>query len=64
MKLLLEFKDYNDLSFVKDTVEDSILSEIDESINPVVSLVDWDKSKRLPCSGWLIAPPKLIQLKC
>ena len=35
MKLLLEFKDYNDLSFVKDTVEDSILSEIDESINPV-----------------------------
>jgi len=36
MKLLLEFKDYNDLSFVKDTVEDSILSEIDESINPVV----------------------------
>ena len=36
MKLLLEFKDYNDLSFVKDNVEDSILSEIDESINPVV----------------------------
>jgi len=36
MKLLLEFKDYNDLSFVKDTVEDSILSEIDESINIVV----------------------------
>ena len=36
MKLLLEFKDYNDLSFVKDTVEDSILSEIDESINPVL----------------------------
>ena len=36
MKLLLEFKDYNDLTFVKDNVEDSILSEIDESINPVV----------------------------
>jgi len=36
MKLLLEFKDYNDLSFVKDTVEDSILSEIDEFINPVI----------------------------
>jgi len=36
MKLLLEFKDYNDLSFVKDTVEDSILSEIEESIKPVI----------------------------
>lgn len=36
MKLLLEFKDYNDLSFIKDTVEDSILSEIEESISPVV----------------------------
>ena len=36
MKLLLEFKDYNDLSFVKDTVDDVILSEIEESINPVV----------------------------
>ena len=36
MKLLLEFKDYNDLSFIKDTVEDSILSEIEESIKPVI----------------------------
>jgi len=36
MKLLLEFKDYNDLSFVRDTVDDVILSEIEESINPVV----------------------------
>jgi len=36
MKLLLEFKDYNDLSFIKDTVEDAILSEIEESINTVV----------------------------
>ena len=36
MKLLLEFKDYNDLSFVKDTVEDSILSEIEESIKPII----------------------------
>lgn len=36
MKLLLEFKDYNDLSFVKDTVEDSILSEIEESIKIVI----------------------------
>jgi hypothetical protein len=36
MKLLLEFKDYNDLSFVKDTVEDSILSEIEESIKLVI----------------------------
>jgi len=38
MKLLLEFKDYNDLSFVRDTIEDSILSEIEEieSIKPIV----------------------------
>jgi hypothetical protein len=36
MKLLLEFKDYNDLSFIKDTVDDTILSEIEESINSVV----------------------------
>jgi hypothetical protein len=36
MKLLLEFKDYNDLSLVKDTVDDTILSEIEESINSVV----------------------------
>lgn len=36
MKLLLEFKDYTLLSFVKDSVEDSILSEIDESIDHVV----------------------------
>lgn len=36
MKLLLEFKDYNDLSFIKDTVEDVILSEIEESIEPVI----------------------------
>ena len=36
MKLLLEFKDYSDLSFIKDTVEDVILSEIEESINTIV----------------------------
>jgi hypothetical protein len=36
MKLLLEFKDYNELSFIKDTVNDAILSEIEESIEPVV----------------------------
>lgn len=36
MNLLLEFKDYNDLSFIKDTVDDAILSEIEESINTVV----------------------------
>jgi len=36
MKLLLEFKDYSDLSFIKDTVEDVILSEIEESIEPVI----------------------------
>lgn len=36
MKLLLEFKDYNDLSFIKDTVNDVILSEIEESIEPVI----------------------------
>ena len=36
MKLLLEFKDYSDLSFIKDTVEDVILSEIEESIKPVI----------------------------
>lgn len=36
MKLLLEFKNYSDLSFVKDTVNDIILSEIEESINPVI----------------------------
>jgi hypothetical protein len=33
MKLLLEFKDYNELNFVKDVVDDTFLSEIDESIN-------------------------------
>jgi hypothetical protein len=36
MRLLLEFKDYNELSFIKDTVEDIILSEIEESIVPVI----------------------------
>ena len=36
MRLLLEFKNYSDLSFVKDTVNDVILSEIEESINPVI----------------------------
>ena len=36
MRLLLEFKDYNDLSFIKDTIEDVILSEIEESIDPKV----------------------------
>jgi hypothetical protein len=36
MKLLLEFKDYNELSFIKDTVEDIVLSEIEESIVPVI----------------------------
>jgi len=33
MKLLLEFKDYSELNFVKDIVNDTFLSEIDESIN-------------------------------
>jgi hypothetical protein len=36
MRLLLEFKDYNDLSFIKDTIEDVILSEIEESVDPKV----------------------------
>ena len=36
MRLLLEFKDYNELNFVKDVVSDTFLSEIDESINPQV----------------------------
>jgi hypothetical protein len=36
MKLLLEFKDYNELNFVKDVVNDAFLSEIDESINPQI----------------------------
>ena len=37
---------------------------IELSINPVLSLVSEDKSNRLPCSGWLIAPPIFTQLKC
>lgn len=36
MKLLLEFKNYIDLSFIQDTVTDIMLSEIDEPIRPVV----------------------------
>ena len=36
MRLLLEFKDYNELNFVKDVVNDTFLSEIDESIDPKI----------------------------
>jgi hypothetical protein len=36
MRLLLEFKDYNEFNFIKDVVEDIFLSEIDEPLNPVV----------------------------
>jgi len=36
MRLLLEFKDYNELNFVKEVVEDTFLSEIDEQIDPKI----------------------------
>lgn len=37
MKFLLEFKNYNDISIIQDTVEDSFFSEVDESLSPKVT---------------------------
>jgi hypothetical protein len=36
MKFLLEFKNYNDISIIQNTVEDSFFSEVDESLSPKV----------------------------
>jgi len=36
MRLLLEFKDYNELNFIKEVVDDIFLSEIDEQIDPKI----------------------------
>jgi len=37
MKFLLEFKNYNDISIIQNTVEDSFFSEVDESLSPKVT---------------------------